>query len=153
MEERAPDVGPGATPRPVVGYVPGVFDMFHVGHLNIFRQAREHCDELVAGVVSDEHAAAVKGRPPVIPLHERLEIVRHCVLVDRAVPELASKVDMWDQLRFHVIFKGDDWRGTAKGEALEEAFRPLGVRVAYFPYTVHTSSTILRDALDRLRAS
>lgn len=132
----------------VVGYVPGVFDMFHVGHLNILRHARAHCDHLIAGVVSDENAAVAKGRFPVVPLSERLEVVGHCRLVDEVVAEtVPSKLDMWRDLDFHVIFKGDDWRGTPKGQALEQMFRPVGVDVVYFPYTVHTSSTILRRAL------
>lgn len=131
-----------------VGYVPGVYDMFHVGHLNILRQARQHCDRLIAGAVTDEKALATKGKSPVVPLHERLEILSHCVLVDEAIAESAdSKLDVWRQVGFDVIFKGDDWRGTPKGEALEAEFATVGVDVVYFPYTVHTSSTMLRGAL------
>ena len=137
-----------------IGYVPGVFDMFHVGHLNILRQARKHCDHLIAGVVSDEKALAAKGRAPIVPVHERLEIVGHCRLVDEVVQEsLPSKLDMWRQLGFHVIFKGDDWRGTPKGIQLENAFDAVGVEVVYFPYTIHTSSTILRAAVERVAAT
>lgn len=137
-----------------IGYVPGVFDMFHVGHLNILRQARMHCDHLIAGVVSDERALAVKGRAPVVPVHERLEIVGHCRLVDEVVQEtLPSKVDMWRQLGFHKIFKGDDWRGTPKGIELENALGAVGVEVVYFPYTIHTSSTLLRAAVERVAAT
>lgn len=137
-----------AGPRGIVGYVPGVFDMFHVGHLNILRHAREHCDHLIAGVVSDENAFRVKGKMPVIPLVERLDVVGHCRLVDEVVAEdQPSKMDMWRRLNFDVIFKGDDWRGTPKGDELESMFREVGVEVVYFPYTVHTSSTLLRQAL------
>lgn len=144
----------GQVPRGRVGYVPGVFDMFHIGHLNILRHAREHCDHLIAGVVSDERALAAKGQAPVVPLAERLDIVASCRLVDQAVVEAApSKVEMWQDLGFDVIFKGDDWRGTTKGRELETTFSVLGVRVVYFPYTVTTSSTLLRDALQRLLAS
>ncbi len=132
-----------------VGYVPGVFDMFHVGHLNILRHARVGCDYLIVGAVSDERAQAAKGRPPVVPLVERIEVLRHCRLVDEVVAEdVPSKVQMWNDLRFDVIFKGDDWRGTAKGAQLERDFAALGVDVIYFPYTVHTSSTLLRSALE-----
>jgi len=131
-----------------IGYAPGVFDMFHVGHLNILRNARLGCDHLIAGVVSDELAARAKGRPPVIPLAERLEIVRAIKFVDEAVCEdLPTKVEMWEKLRFDVIIKGDDWRGTERGDRLEKEFAPLGVEVFYLPYTVHTSSTMLRQAL------
>ncbi|MGB3827980.1 MAG: adenylyltransferase/cytidyltransferase family protein [Ornithinimicrobium sp.] len=137
-----------------VGYVPGVFDMFHVGHLNILRHARQGCDYLIAGAVSDEKARAAKGKFPVVPLVERMEVLRHCRLVDEVVAEdVPSKVQMWDHLHFDVIFKGDDWRGTVKGAELEREFAAVGVEVIYFPYTVHTSSTLLRSALERSHAS
>lgn len=137
----------------IVGYAPGVYDLFHIGHLNILRHARARCDHLVAGVVSDETAEGMKGRPPVIPLVERLEIIRSIRFVDSAfVDNSRDKLAMWEQIRFDVIFKGDDWRGTPKGERLEAAMRSVGVEVVYFPYTVHTSSTQLRGALDALAA-
>ena len=131
-----------------IGYAPGVYDMFHVGHLNILRNARIACDYLIAGVVSDELAERVKGRTPVIPLAERLEIVGNIRYVDEAVAEdVPSKLEMWDRLHFDVIIKGDDWRGTEKGAKLERDFATVGVEVFYLPYTVHTSSTMLRQAL------
>ncbi|MFW6690055.1 adenylyltransferase/cytidyltransferase family protein [Streptomyces sp. MAR4 CNX-425] len=134
-----------------VGYAPGVYDLFHVGHLNILRHARSRCDYLVAGVVSDEMARLAKGRAPVVPLVERLEIVRSIRHVDAAFVEtVPDKLETWEQVRFDVIFKGDDWRGTPKGDKLEADFRSVGVEVVYFPYTVHTSSTQLRRALDAL---
>ena len=128
--------------------MPGVFDMFHIGHLNILRNARLHCDRLIAGVVSDEMAERAKGQLPVVPLAERLEIVRSVRYVDEAVVEsVPDKVEMWRQLRFDVIIKGDDWRGTPKGLALERTMADVGVEVAYLPYTAHTSSTLLRRVL------
>ncbi|KAB8164678.1 adenylyltransferase/cytidyltransferase family protein [Streptomyces sp. 3MP-14] len=134
-----------------VGYAPGVYDLFHVGHLNILRHARDRCDYLVAGVVSDEMATLAKGRPPVIPLVERLEIVRSIRYVDAAFVEtVPDKLETWQQVRFDVLFKGDDWRGTPKGQKLERDFATVGVRIVYFPYTVHTSSTQLRGALEAL---
>lgn len=134
-----------------VGYAPGVYDLFHVGHLNILRHARSQCDYLVAGVVSDEMAQLAKGRMPVVPLIERLEIVRSIDFVDAAFVEtVPDKLETWKQVRFDVIFKGDDWRGTPKGDRLERDFATVGVEVVYFPYTVHTSSTQLRRALDEL---
>ncbi|MEC4017821.1 adenylyltransferase/cytidyltransferase family protein [Streptomyces sp. H27-D2] len=136
-----------------VGYAPGVYDLFHVGHLNILRHARSQCDYLVAGVVSDEMAQLAKGRAPVVPLIERLEIVRSIRFVDAAFVEtVPDKLETWQQVRFDRIFKGDDWRGTGKGAKLESDFRTVGVEVVYFPYTVHTSSTQLRRALDTLSA-
>lgn len=134
-----------------IGYVPGVYDMFHIGHLNILRNARLHCDHLIAGVVSDEMAERAKGRRPVVPLVERLEIVRSIRYVDDVAAEMVpDKVRMWEQLRFDVLIKGDDWRGTPKGVALEKAMASVGVEVAYLPYTAHTSSTLLRRVLDDL---
>ncbi|MFD3697839.1 adenylyltransferase/cytidyltransferase family protein [Streptomyces sp. NPDC058646] len=140
------------TRRPYrVGYAPGAYDLFHIGHLNILRHARSQCDYLVAGVVSDEMAELAKGRRPMIPLVERLEIVRSVKYVDAAFVEtVPDKVETWKQVRFDVIFKGDDWRGTPKGARLEKDFAAVGVDVVYFPYTVHTSSTQLRRALDVL---
>ncbi len=134
---------------PVVGYVPGVYDMFHVGHLNILRNARLACDRLIAGVVSDDRAEAVKGKVPIVPAAERLEIVSSIRYVDEAVIEdVPDKLAMWERLRFDVIIKGDDWRGTPKGDRLEADMAGVGVGVVYLPYTVHTSSTKLREALD-----
>jgi glycerol-3-phosphate cytidylyltransferase len=139
------------SPQLRVGYAAGAFDLFHVGHLNILRQAREHCDYLIAGVVSDEMLIINKGRPPLVPLAERLEIVRHIRFVDEAVAEtLPDKLDTWRMIGFDVFFKGDDWRGTTLGTRLEHEFADVGVEVVYFPYTVHTSSTALRRALETL---
>ncbi|TPW73744.1 adenylyltransferase/cytidyltransferase family protein [Schumannella sp. 10F1B-5-1] len=133
----------------IIGYAAGAFDLFHVGHLNILKHAKAHCDHLIAGVVSDEKLLRTKGITPVIPLAERLEIVRSIRFVDEAVAEDApSKIDMWHDLRFHVFFKGDDWRGTDKGRLVEQQMGSVGVEVVYFPYTMSTSSTSLRRALD-----
>ncbi len=134
-----------------IGYAAGGFDLFHVGHLNILRHARSQCDYLIAGVVSDEMLLKAKGAYPVVPLAERLEIVSHISFVDEAVPEtLPDKLETWRELRFDVFFKGDDWRGTERGRELERRFAEVGVEVVYFPYTVNTSSTILRRALEAL---
>jgi glycerol-3-phosphate cytidylyltransferase len=137
----------------VIGYAPGAYDLFHIGHLNILRHARENCDYLIAGVVSDEMLLRAKGRLPVIPLPERMEIVRSLRYVDDVHAEVVpDKLDTWQQVRFDVIFKGDDWRGTPKGDKLERDFAAVGVQVKYFPYTMHTSSTILRKALTAIDA-
>ena len=134
------------TPR--VGYAPGIYDLFHIGHLNIFREARQFCDHLVVGVLSDEMAQRTKGIVPVIPLDERLDIVSAIRFVDEAVVEdVPHKLEMWERLKFDVIIKGDDWRGTDKGDKLESDFAKVGVDVAYLPYTPRTSSTVLRQVL------
>jgi glycerol-3-phosphate cytidylyltransferase len=134
-----------------VGYAAGAFDLFHIGHLNILKHAKSECDYLIAGVVSDEMLRLTKGVEPVVPLAERLEIVSSIAFVDEAVAEtVPDKLDMWRDLRFDVFFKGDDWRGTEKGMRLEREFAAVGVEVVYFPYTMTTSSTVLRRALDSL---
>lgn len=131
-----------------VGYAPGVYDLFHIGHLNILRMARSRCDHLIAGVVSDEMAEKAKGRRPVVPLAERLEIVDHIRFVDQVHAEIVpDKLETWDILKFDIFFKGDDWKGTRKGIELERRFAQVGVEVMYFPYTRETSSTILRNFL------
>jgi glycerol-3-phosphate cytidylyltransferase len=137
----------------VVGYAPGAYDLFHIGHLNVLRHAADNCDFLIAGVVSDEMLRLTKGRTPVVPLAERMEIVRNLRFVDAVHAEVVpDKIDTWRDVRFDVIFKGDDWRGTAKGDRLERDFAAVGVEVRYFPYTMHTSSTILRKALSVITA-
>lgn len=140
------------TPR--IGYAAGAYDLFHVGHLNLLRQAKAECDYLLAGVVTDELLVRTKGRAPVIPLAERLEIVRNVRFVDDAIAEHRDrKIDTWREHPFDVLFKGDDWRGTPKGLALERDFAAVGVEVVYFPYTVHTSSTALRRTLELLNST
>ncbi|WP_419818314.1 adenylyltransferase/cytidyltransferase family protein [Glaciibacter flavus] len=131
-----------------IGYAAGAFDLFHVGHLNLLKHARSSCDHLIAGVVSDEMLERNKGIRPVVPLAERLEIVRQIRYVDEAIAEtVPDKLDTWRELRFDIFFKGDDWRGTERGDRLEREFGAVGVEVVYFPYTMHTSSTALRRAL------
>ncbi|HET9657903.1 MAG TPA: adenylyltransferase/cytidyltransferase family protein [Kineosporiaceae bacterium] len=140
--------GRRADSAPVVGYVPGAWDMFHIGHLNLLRRAREHCDHLVVGVALDEMMRSTKGKHPMVPFEERLEIVRHLSCVDEAVPDISGdKLVAWHRLHFDVLFKGDDWKGTPKGDRLEASLASVGVRVCYFPYTGHTSSTRLRQLI------
>ena len=158
MTARPPDAGPLAAgplvetaervDRPVVGYVPGAWDMFHIGHLNILLRSREQCDRLVVGVVTDEVLPAAKGKAPIVPLAERMDVVREIDVVDEVVIDYSSnKVEAWHRVGFDVLFKGDDWRGTPKGHQLEREMASVGARLAYFPYTVHTSSTILRGLI------
>jgi glycerol-3-phosphate cytidylyltransferase len=139
-----------------IGYASGAFDLFHVGHLNILRTAKSRCDFLIAGVVADDVLRIHKGAIPVVPLAERLEIVRNVRFVDQAVPAFVNdKLSIWHDLRFDIFFKGDDWRGTEKGDRLEREFAAVGVDVVYFPYTKSTSSTALRKTLaniDRIAA-
>jgi len=137
-----------------IGYAPGAFDLFHIGHLNILKHARSECDFLVAGVVADEMLERAKGRRPVVPLAERMEIVASIGYVDKVYAEtVPDKLQVWEELRFNVFFKGDDWKGTPKGDRLEAAFRAVGVDVVFFPYTVQTSSSSLRTALELINRS
>jgi len=137
-----------------VGYAPGVFDLFHVGHLNLLRNASQVCDHLIAGVVSDDLAMRVKGIAPVVPEHERLDIVGSIRFVDEAVIEdVPHKLAMWERLRFNVIVKGDDWKGTDRGDKLEADFAAVGVEVVYVPYTTRSSSSLLREVLRRSLSS
>ncbi|SFC28257.1 glycerol-3-phosphate cytidylyltransferase [Nocardioides terrae] len=138
----------------IVGYVPGVFDLFHIGHLNMLRQARSRCDLLVAGVVSDEMCELGKGIRPTVPLEERVAIVDAIGIVDATYVELTlDKRDAWRDVGFHRLFKGDDWKGTSKGDRLEKQMAEVGVEVHYFPYSIQTSSTALRKHLARGEAA
>lgn len=138
---------------PRIGYAPGAFDLFHVGHLNLLRQAKAQCDILIAGVASDEILMQQKGVTPVVPLAERLEIVGNIRCVDQAYAATTmDKLTIWQELQFDVLFKGDDWRGTAQGDRLERDFAAVGVEVVYFPYTLSTSSTALRRTLKNIDA-
>ena len=137
-----------ATSGGVLGYVPGAWDRFHIGHLNILKRARKLCDRLVVGVVTDEELFAAKGKMPMVPLEERVRVVAAMDIVDAVVVDFStSKLDVWDRVRFDVLVKGDDWKGTAKGDRLEKEMASVGASVRYFPYTAHTSSTALRQIL------
>lgn len=132
----------------VVGYVPGGFDMLHIGHLNVLRAARERCDRLIVGVAVDESLLAMKGRLPVIPHRERMELVASLRFVDDVVSDFSQdKRIAWHAHPFDVLFKGDDWQGTPKGEQLEREMAQVGAKVVYLPYTASTSSTMLRQFL------
>jgi glycerol-3-phosphate cytidylyltransferase len=131
-----------------VGYSSGVFDMFHVGHLNLLRRARNYCRHLVVGVASDEYVENLKGRPPVVPCDERIDIVSALGIVDEVIIDRSEdKLAIWQQRPFDAIFKGSDWQGTPKGYRLERTMAGVGVEVVYFPYTQHTSSSMLRTFL------
>lgn len=132
-----------------IGYTTGVFDMFHVGHLNILRRARVECEYLIVGVTTDELAFASKGRMPIVPFSERMQIVESIRFVDQVVPQVSmDKIEAWRTLRFDRMFVGGDWKGSERWNELDRQFGELGVEIVYFPYTEHTSSSKLRVALD-----
>lgn len=135
----------------IIGYTSGVFDLFHVGHLNLLRNAKGMCDKLVVGVTSDE-LVSYKNKQAVIQHSERMEIVRAIDYVDAVVPqENMDKFEMWKKLQFNLMFVGDDWFQSEKWEELEAKFKEVGVRIVYFPYTKGTSSTLLNSTLIKLR--
>ena len=132
-----------------IGYTTGVFDLFHIGHLNILRNAKLECDYLIVGITTDELSRKEKGRMPVIPFSERMIIVESIKYVDSVVPQVNyNKIEAWNNLKFNIMFVGDDWQGTKKWNMLEEEFLELGVKISYFPYTQHTSSSRIRKVLD-----
>jgi len=135
-----------------IGYTTGVYDLFHIGHLNILRQARQNCDYLIVGVTTDECVKTLKGLIPVMRFEERIEIISSIKYVDEAVPEDdTDKFKAWEKLGFDVIFKGDDWKGTQKWNSLEKEFEKAGVEVVYFPYTQSTSSTKIREITENFK--
>jgi glycerol-3-phosphate cytidylyltransferase len=135
----------------VIGYTTGVFDLFHIGHLNLLKNAKGMCDKLIVGVTTDE-LVAYKNKKAVIPFEERIEIVRSIEYVDAAIPqESMDKFLMWEKIRFDIMFVGDDWYKTEKWNKYEEKFKDVGVKIVYFPYTKGTSSTLLNNTLLNLR--
>ena len=134
----------------VIGYTTGVFDLFHVGHLNILQKARSLCDYLIVGVSTDELVQQEKGIMPVIPFSERISIVENMRFVDKTVSQDSyDKIAAWKILQFNRVFVGDDWKGTPRWLELEGAFKEINVGITYLPYTRTTSSTLIRDFLRR----
>lgn len=134
-----------------IGYTTGVYDLFHIGHLNILRRAKEMCEYLIVGVSSDA-LVQYKHKKPVIPFEERIEIVRAIKYVDEAVVQQdMDKMVAWEKYHFDVMFVGDDWKGTNKWNRFEKNFNNIGVDIIYFPYTKGTSSTLINDVLIKLR--
>ena len=133
-------------PQVVVGYLSGTFDLFHIGHLNLLRRAKEQCDYLVVGV---HKSGAWKGKETFIPFDERLEIVRHICYVDQVIESFPEDCDAYDIIKYDKLFVGSDYKGTERFMRYEEYFKDKGVEIVYFPYTQGTSSTQLRNALKK----
>ena len=137
--------------KTVIGYTSGVFDLFHVGHLNLLKNAKGLCDNLIVGVTSDE-LVSYKNKKAVISYSERMEIVRNIKFVDAVVPQIdMDKIKMWERLKFDIMFVGDDWFDTPKWKELDKKFEELGVKIIYFPYTKGISSTLINKTLENLR--
>lgn len=137
----------------VIGYTTGVFDLFHIGHLNMLKNAAALCDKLIVGVTTDE-LVSYKSKKAVIPFHERLEIVRNIKCVDAVVPQYdMDKIAAQERLNFDIMFVGSDWHGTEKWNKIESSLAKKEVRVVYFPYTEGTSSTLINETLQGLRSN
>ena len=135
----------------VIGYTTGVYDLFHIGHLNLLKNAKGMCDKLVVGVTVDE-LVAYKGKQSMIPFEDRIELVRSCKYVDAAVPQYdMDKLTACKKLGAEILFVGDDWYGTEKWKQYEEDFAREGIRIVYFPYTKGVSSTKITEALNAIR--
>lgn len=130
----------------IIGYTTGVFDMFHIGHLNIIKASKEKCDYLIVGVSTDELVKKEKNKTPVIPFEERIEIVSSLKYVDQVVPQInKNKLEAWEKYHFNRMFVGNDWEGTSAWNHYETQFQPLGVEIIYLPHTDGISSTILTE--------
>ena len=135
-----------------IGYTTGVFDLFHICHLNILKRAKLECDYLIVGITTDELALSAKKQKPVIPFQERMEIVESIKFVDEVVPQTSyNKMEAWNNLKFDRMFVGDDWKGTKEWIKIEKDLSQYNVEIIYFSYTLHTSSTMLRDILQKIR--
>ena len=130
------------------GYTTGVFDLFHIGHLNILKKAKEQCDFLIVGVSTDELVESYKHKTPIVPYDERKEIVEAIKYVDMVVPQRTlDKLEAWEKYRFDGLFHGDDWKGSCLYNNIEEKLRKVNCDIVYFPHTNGVSSTILNEKL------
>lgn len=134
-----------------IGYTAGVYDLFHIGHLNLLKNAKGMCDKLIVGVTTD-NLVTYKGKHAMIPFEDRLEIVRSIKYVDAVVPQDdMDKLTMCKKLGASYLFVGDDWYGTEKWQKYEQEFAEAGVKIIYFPYTKGISSTKITEALRQSR--
>lgn len=137
--------------RKIIGYTTGVYDMFHIGHLNVIRRAKELCDYLIVGVSTDELVQKEKNKTPVIPYEERAQIVAAIRYVDQVVPQIdKNKMGAWEKYHFDKMFVGSDWEGTPQWLGFEKQFAPLGVEIVYLPHTDGISSTDLTKVIKKV---
>lgn len=131
-----------------VGYTTGVFDLFHVGHLNLLERCKEQCEHLIVAVCTDEYAHE-SGKNPTIPYADRARIVAALKCVDEVVPmEFTDKLEAWELHKYDVLFSGDDWKGSERYAITERQLKEIGVDVVYFPYTKSVSTTKIRNQLN-----
>ena len=133
-----------------IGYTTGVFDMFHIGHLNILKRAKEQCEYLIVGVSTDEGVETYKNKRPVIPFEERIAIVEAIRYVDKVVPQISmDKMEAYNALKFDALFHGSDWKGSNMYEKIVADFEKVGVDVVFLPHTDGISSTIIREKVNK----
>ncbi len=135
-----------------VGYTTGVFDMFHIGHLNIIRRAKEKCEYLIVGVSTDDLVMEYKNKKPIIPFAERSEIVKAIKYVDEVVPQTTmNKLEAWKELKYDVLFHGSDWKDSDMYNEIVSNLAEVGVDVVFLPHTEGVSSTMLSDVLQKMQ--
>jgi glycerol-3-phosphate cytidylyltransferase len=133
------------------GYTAGVFDLFHIGHLNVIKNAKKNCDYLIVAVSTDNLVRKYKNKTPIIPFEERAEIVKSIKYVDEVVPQTdRDKISAYEKYKFDIMFVGDDWKGDLQFQKVDEYMRKHGGKVEYLPYTKEVSSTILKVVLDKI---
>lgn len=133
-----------------IGYTTGVFDMFHIGHLNILRRAKEQCEYLIVGVSTDAVVEGYKHKKPVIPYEERCAIVSAIKYVDEVVPQLSmDKMEAYEKYKFDAIFHGSDWKDSEMYKKIIDEFSGLDVDIVFLPHTDGVSSSILREKADK----
>lgn len=144
----------GISEKQIIGYTTGVFDNFHIGHLNLLKNARSLCDRLIVGVSTDELVVSYKNKKPMIPLKYRMEIVENIKFVDSVVPQRnMDKIEMCKKLGIDIVFVSDDWYDTDKWRKYEKQFREIGVKVIYFPHTEGISSTMINKIISEDKGS
>lgn len=137
--------------KKIVGFTAGAFDMFHIGHLNLIKNAKAACDYLIVGVNTDKLIAEYKNKKAIVPLEERVEIIGAIKYVDEVIPiDTLDKESILERRQFDVVFIGDDWKGNERWNITEAQMNKHGVKVIYLPYTQGTTSTLLREKLGEL---
>jgi glycerol-3-phosphate cytidylyltransferase len=138
----------GSKLKSVKGYTTGVFDLFHIGHLNILKKAKENCDKLIVGVNTDELVESYKGKSPIIPFEDRIEIIKSLECVDKALPvSHRDKIQQFHEIKYDILFVGDDWKNSEIFSELEKVISKFGSTIKYFTYTENVSSSKFRELL------
>lgn len=134
-----------------IGYTTGVFDMFHIGHLNILKRAKDLCDILIVGVSTDELVETYKHKTPIVPFKERIEIVKAIKYVDQVIPQTSmDKFLAWTEIHYDALFHGSDWKGSSMYNEIEKKMHSVGVEMVFLPHTEGTSSTMLSEKLSKI---